>query len=166
MILQELTKSNAVFLDDLLDFNHECLVVIHTVEVSKSVSESGLGACSIAIDYVFEAVGITKEVCIPDGVIFVTVNKRYGFNLLFINLEAEGVEYLSENLWSHLKGAKGVSVLEEAFGIKSVLSNDFTELSNDLLADSGMLSGGLTSAIGGGGASFANSRVEVLLKTL
>ena len=56
--------------------------------------------------------------------------------------------------------------MEEAFGIKSVLSNDFTELSNDLLADSSMLSGGLTSAIGGGGASFANSRVEVLLETL
>ena len=56
--------------------------------------------------------------------------------------------------------------MEEAFGIKSVLSNDFTELSNDLLADSSMLSGGLTSAIGGGGASFANSSVEVLLKTL
>ena len=56
--------------------------------------------------------------------------------------------------------------MEEAFGIKSVLSNDFTELSNDLLADSSMLSGGLTSAIGGGGASFANRRVEVLLETL
>ena len=166
MILQELTKSNAVFLDDLLDFLHERLVVIHTVEVSKSVSESGLGASSIAIDYVFKAVGITKEVCIPDGVIFVTVNKRYGFNLLLINLEAEGVENLSENLRSHLKGAKGVSVLEEALGIKTVLPDDFTEGSDDLLAEFSMLSGGLTSAIGGGSASFTNSSIEVLLETL
>ena len=166
VILQELLKSNAVFLDDLLDFSHECLVVIHTVEVSKSVSKSGLGACSIAIDHVFKAVCITKEVSILDGVIFVAVNKRDSFNLLFANLEAESVENLSENLWSHFKGAKCVSVLEEAFCIKSVLSDDFTEVSNDLLADSSMLSGGLTSAIGVCGASFANSRVEVLLKTL
>ena len=166
VILEELKNSNAVFLDYLLDLSHECLVIIYTVEVRKSVSESGLGACSIAIDYVFKAVGITKEVCIPDGVILVTVNKRDSFNRILFYLEAECIENLSENLRSHLKGAKGVSVLEEAFGIKSVLSNDFTEVSNDLLADSSMLSGGLTSAIGGGGASFTNSRVEVLFETL
>ena len=166
VILEELKNSNAVFLDYLLDLSHECLVIIHTIKVRKSVSESGLGACCVAIDYVFKAVCITKEVCIPYRVIFVTVNQRDSFNLLFANLETKSVENLSENLWSHLKGAKGVSVLEEAFGIKSILSNDFTELSNDLLADSSMLSGGLTSAIGGGGASFTNSRVEVLLETL
>ena len=166
VILEELKNSNAVFLDDLLDFNHECVVVIHTVEVRKSVSESGLGACSIAIDYVFKAVGITKEVCIPDGVIFVTVNKRDSFNRILFNLEAECVENLSENLRSHLKGAKFVSVLEEAFGIKTVLPDDFTEVSDDLLAECSMLSGGLTSTIGGGSASFTNSSIEVLLETL
>ena len=141
-------------------------MVIYTVEVRKSVSESGLGARCVAIDYIFKAVCVAKEVSILDRVIFVAVNKRDSFNLLLANLEAESVENLSENLWSHLKGAKCVSVLEEAFCIKSVLSDDFTELSNDLLADSSMLSGGLASAIGSGGASFANSRVEVLLKTL
>ena len=166
MILEELKNSDSVLLDDLLDFSHECLVVIHTVEVRESVSESGLGACGIAIDYIFKAVCITKEVCIPYRVILVTVNKRDCFNLCLINLEAERVKDLSKNLRSNLKGAKGVSVLEEAFGIKSVLPDDFTEVSDDLFADSSMLSGGLSSAIGGGSASFANNSVEVLLKTL
>ena len=166
VILEELKNSNAVFLDYLLDLSHECLVIIHTIKVRKSVSESGLGACSVAIDYVFKAVGITKEVCIPDRVILVAINKRDSFNLLLINLEAKCVENLSENLRSHLEGAKGISVLEETLGIESVLPDDFTEVSDDLFADSGMLSGGLSSAIGGGSASFANNSVEVLVKTL
>ena len=141
-------------------------MVIHSVEVRKSVSESGLGACSVAIDYVFKAVGITKEVCIPDRVILVAINKRDSFNLLLINLEAKCVENLSENLRSHLKRAKGVSVLEKAFGIKSVLPDDFTEVSDNLLAECGMLSSRLASAIGSGSASFTDSSVEVLLETL
>ena len=166
VILEELKNSNAVFLDYLLDLSHECLVIIHTIKVRKSVSESGLGACSVAIDYVFKAVCITKEVCIPYRVIFVTVNQRDSFNLLFANLETKSVENLSENLWSHLKGAKGVSVLEEALSIKSVLPDDFAELVDNLLAECCVSSGGLTSAIGGGGASFANSSVKVLFETL
>ena len=141
-------------------------MVIHSVEVRKSVSESGLGACSVAIDYVFKAVGITEEVCIPDRVILVTINKRNSFNLLLIYLEAKCVENLSENLRSHLKRAKGVSVLEKAFGIKSVLPNDLTELSDNLLADCSMFSTRLASAIGSGSASFTNGSVEVPLETL
>ena len=166
VVLEELKNSNSVFLHDLLDFGHKCLVVIYTVKVRKSVSESGLGASSIAIDYVLKAVGVTEELCVLYSVVFVAVNKRDSVDFLLTDLEAERIENLSENLGSHLKGAKGVSVLEEALSIKSVLPDDFAELVDNLLAECCVSSGGLTSAIGGGGASFANSSVKVLFETL
>ena len=166
VILEELKNSNTIFFHNLLDFGHECKVVTHTVEVRESVPESGLGARGVAIDYVFKAVGITEEVGVPDRVVFVAVNERDSFDLFLTNLETERIQNLSENLRSHLEGAKGISVLEETLGIESVLPDDFTEGFDDLVAECFVLFSGLTSAIGGGGASIANSGVEVLFETL
>ena len=62
--------------------------------------------------------------------------------------------------------AKCVSVLEEALGIKSVLSYHFTEVLNDLLAQFPLGRIRLTSSIDCIGADITYGHIEVLFKAL
>ena len=55
-------------------------------------------------------------------------------DFFFTNLEAKGIQDLSEDLRGDLEVAEGVSILEEALCIKSIFSNYFCELFNNLSA--------------------------------
>ena len=73
---------------------------------------------------------------------------------------------MSEDLGADLKVTECVSILEETLCIKSVLSDNFTEVLNNLLAKISLALIGLTSTIDGLGAYFTDSNIKVLLKTL
>ena len=65
-ILEELEKSNPVFLHDLFDLSHEVAVLLNSIEVSELVSESRLGASGVAVDNVLEAVCVSEEVSVSN----------------------------------------------------------------------------------------------------
>lgn len=66
MILEELKQANSILLHDLLNLDHECIMILLSIEISESVTECGLGTRCVAIDHVFKAVGISEEVSIPN----------------------------------------------------------------------------------------------------
>lgn len=139
---------------------------LYTIEVSEPVSESRLGSSSRSIDDVLEAVSGTKELVILNVILFISVHKGNGIDLLLIDLESKSVEDLAEDLGGDLEGSVSIVILEEALGIESVLANDLTEGIDDLLADIGLLTGGTATSISRHGASHADGGVKVLFKTL
>ena len=166
MILEELEETNTVLLHDLLNLDHEGMMIRLAIEISKSVAESRLGTGSVTVDHILEAVGITEEVSIPDRVVLVAIDKSHSVDLLFANLEAESVEDLSEDLGADLEVTESVSILEEALSVKSILSDHFTEVLDDLLAELSLSRISLTSSIDSLCANITDGHIKVLLEAL
>ena len=166
MILEELEETNTVLLHDLLNLDHEGMMIRLAIEISKSVAESRLGTGSVTVDHILEAVGIAEEVSIPDRVVLVAIDKSHSVDLLFANLEAESVEDLSEDLGADLEVTESVSILEEALSVKSILSDHFTEVLDDLLAELSLSRISLTSSIDSLCANITDGHIKVLLEAL
>jgi len=103
VILKELLQSDAVSFHNLFDFHHEVVVSLNTIEVSESVSESGLGTSGGAIDNVLKAVGSSQEFVVFDAVFLVAVDQSDSVNLLLVDLEAKAIKDLAEDLGSDLE---------------------------------------------------------------
>ena len=73
---------------------------------------------------------------------------------------------MSEDLGAHFEVTKCIPILEEALRIKSVLSNNFSEVLNNLLAQFSLRSICLASSINGVGANLAYGYVKVFLEAL
>ena len=166
VILEELLHSNAIFLNDLLDLLHEGVVCCLAVEICETVDEGRFGAGGRTVDVIFEAVSISEEVSILDLVVLVAVNESHSVSNIIIDLESEGIQYLTENLRAHLEMAESVAVLEEALGIESVLANDLSERVNDGLDKGTLVSGCLASSIDSLCAGASSNHIDGLLKTL
>lgn len=166
MVLEELKESDSVALHNLLDLDHQGVVFLLSIEVGKPVSVGGLGASGISIDHILEAVRVVEEVSIPNLVVFVSVNKSDSVHGLLAHVEAESVEDLSKDLGTDLEGAERISVLEERFGIETVLSDHLTELLDNVLNAVALILSSLTTSVDSVGANLADSNVNVLLKSL
>ena len=164
MILEEFKQSNTVLLHDLLNLEHEGMMIPLTIEISKSVAERRLGTSCVSVDHVLEAVCITKEISVPDRIVLIAINKGNSVDLGFVDLEAKSVQHLSEDLWAHLEVSQRVPILKEALCIKSVLSNNFSEVLNDLLAQFSLISFGLAPTVDSVDADLANGHVKVFLE--
>lgn len=75
VVLEELEKSKAVFLNHVLDFLHQCFVCSFSVEIDMLFNISGLSTSSGSIDDVFQAVGVLKELCIHNLVVLVAIDR-------------------------------------------------------------------------------------------
>jgi hypothetical protein len=166
VILEELKQADSILLHDLLNLDHECMMILLTIKISKSVTECGLGSRGVAIDHVLEAVGIAEEVSIPDRIVLISINEGNSIDLIFINLETKCVEDLSEDLGADLKVPKRVPILEEALRVKSIFSDNFTEVFDDLLAEVSLSLVGLSPSVNSLCAHLTYLNVEVLLETL
>ena len=166
MVLEELKQSDAILLDNLLHFLHEGVVLLHSVEICESINESGLGASGWSIDHVLEAVSVSQEVGVPDVVVLVAVDLGDSGSLLLTDLEAESIEHLSKDFGGDFEAAKGISVLEEALGIKSVFSDNLPKVVNNLLAQRSLVIVSLWSSIDSFSADLAHRLVSIPLQTL
>ena len=164
MILEELKQTDAVFLHDLLNLSHESQMVPFSIEISKLVAERRLGSSCVTVDHVLKAVCIAEEVCIFDLIVLVTVDQCDGIDLILIDLESKCVQHLSEDLRADLKVAKCVSVLEEALCVQSILSDNFTEVLNDLLAQFSLFCFCLAPSVDCLCADITDGNIEVLFE--
>ena len=105
MILEEFKQPDAVLFHDLLNLDHEGIMITFSIEISKSVTECRLGTCCVTVDHVFKAVCISKKISISDRIVFIAVNEGNSVYLVLIDLEAERVQYLSKYLRAHLEMA-------------------------------------------------------------
>ncbi len=166
MILEELVDANAVLFHNLFHFEHQWFNASLAGEVNKSVSEGRLGSSCVAIDHVLEAVGVLQELLVFDVVVLVTVDESHSVHLVLIDLKSQGVKHLAEDLRGDLEGAQSVSILEEALGVKAVLTDDLSEVLNDLLTKSALLGISLASSVDSIDASITDSDIRVPLEAL
>lgn len=99
MVLEEFKETNSVFLNLVLDLEHQGVVVgVVSCEVGPLLDVSGFELGGRSEDGVFEAVGILEEFGVTDFVLFVTVDGLDQRNLFSVEGESEECERLLELL--------------------------------------------------------------------
>ena len=166
MVLEELKKTDTILLNDVLDLDHQLLHGVGSAEVGESGNVGRLGTSGWSIDNVLEAVGISKELSVLDLIDLISIDKTNVSHILLVDLETKSSQDLSEDLLGDLEVSMSIEVLEETLGIKSVLSDELSEFSNDSLNICNLLWSGLKAVILGGCSSLSNWGIKLLLKTL
>lgn len=143
VILEELTKTDAVLLDLGLQLEHQVsdlllanenslladiLIFLSLVQLFHLLFE-GLEGCAI-ID----------ELKIPNLIVVSAVDRLNGAHFLIVHNEAQVIQGLSELLRGHLEVFVTIPILEEALGVKSVSCEPLTEGTKDLLDNDSLVS--------------------------
>jgi len=108
-------------------------VLRFTGMVSEAGSISRLGSSVRAVNDVLQAIGILKEVCVSDVVIFISIHQGNCSDFFFAQRESQSVKDLSELLRSDFEVLVLVEVLEETLCMESVSAHDFTESAHNFV---------------------------------
>lgn len=116
VVLEELEKTNAVLLDDLLDLKHEVVKGLAATEVGEPRVVGALGAGVGTVNIKDEHVAVLQEIGVTDlaarGAV-AAVNFLHASYLSLAQRKAVGGEHLAEDFGSYLEVAVLVKVLEE-----------------------------------------------------
>ena len=139
-------------------------MLFFTIKIDEALDVGSLSTGSRCINNVLEYIGITQEFSVFDVVVLITVNKGDSVDLSLIDLKAESIEYLAEDLRCYLEGAQCVSVLEEALRVETISPHNLTECFHHLANDLALSLIRLTPAIDSCSAHISNRVINCLLE--
>jgi len=128
VILQEFTKSDSVSHDIILDLLNQNFDGTGTSEVDVEWLIGGLSTGVWFVDDVVTVLAIVEERHVLDVTIIVSVLLDNGVKLSIADLNTKECDGLFELFWGNLEVVVSIWVLEEALGIKSLSSDEVSEL--------------------------------------
>lgn len=132
MILQELTKSDSVSHDVVLDLLNESFDGTGTGEVDVEWLVGGLSTSVRLVDDVVSILAIFEEWHVLDVTVVVAVFLDNGSKLCIADLNTKESDGLFELFWGNLEVVVSIWVLEEALGVKSFSSDEVSECIKNL----------------------------------
>jgi hypothetical protein len=133
VILQEFTKSDSVSHDIILDLLNQNFDSTGTSEVDVEWLIGGLSTGVWFVDDVVTVLTIVEERHVLDVTIIVSVLLDNGVKLSIADLNTKECDSLFELFWGNLEVVVSIWVLEEALGIKSLSSDEVSELIKNLV---------------------------------
>lgn len=132
VILQELTKSDSVSHDIILDLLNENVDGAGTGEINVEWLVGGLSTSVRLVDDVVSIFAISEEWHVLDVTVVVAVLLDNGIKLSIADLDTEEGDGLFELFWGNLEVVMSIWVLEEALSIKSLSSDEVSECIKNL----------------------------------
>ena len=167
VILQEFTKSDSVSHDIILDLLNQNFDGTGTSEVDVEWLIGGLSTGVWFVDDVVTVLAIIEERHVLDVTIIVSVLLDNGVKLSIADLNTKECDGLFELFWGNLEVVVSIWVLEEALGIKSLSSDEVSELIKnlvDILLIGGVWTFSSIETLGSGSIDLdINGSLEVLL---
>ncbi len=167
VILQEFTKSDSVSHDIILDLLNQNFDGTGTSEVDVEWLIGGLSTGVWFVDDVVTVLAIVEERHVLDVTIIVSVLFDNGVKLSIADLNTKECDGLFELFWGNLEVVVSIWVLEEALGIKSLSSDEVSELIKnlvDILLIGGVWTFSSIETLGSGSIDLdINGSLEVLL---
>jgi len=166
VILEELKKSNSVFLALVHNFFHEAGVLLGSIEIGPFLNVSGFGTGEGSVNSVLEAVGVLQELSVTDLSVEFSVLGGNTLDLLFAELVSEQDKDLTELLLRHLEMLVAIPILEEGLGVESVLADHLGETAEDGLDLRRLVLGGGGASVESLGTGVVEWLVDVFLESL
>jgi len=167
VILQEFTKSDSVSHDVILDLLNQNFDGTGTSEIDVEWLIGGLSTGVWFVDDVVTVLAIVEERHVLDVTIIVSVLLDNGVKLSIADLNTKECDGLFELFWGNLEVVVSIWVLEEALGIKSLSSDEVSELIKnlvDILLIGGVWTFSSIETLGSGSIDLdINGSLEVLL---
>lgn len=167
VILQEFTESDSVSHDVVLNLLNKRINGIGTGEVDVKWLIGGFSTGVSFVDDVVAVFAIVEEWHVLDVTFIVSVLLDNGIELGIADLNTKESNGLFELFWGHLEVVMSIWVLEEALSIKSLSSDEVSELIKnflDILFIKGIWTFSSIETLGSGSINFdINGSLEVLL---
>lgn len=167
VILQEFTESDSVSHDVVLNLLNKRINGIGTGEVDVKWLIGGFSTGVSFVDDVVAVFAIVEEWHVLDVTFIVSVLLDNGIELGIADLNTKESNGLFELFWGHLEVVVSIWVLEEALSIKSLSSDEVSELIKnflDILFIKGIWTFSSIETLGSGSINFdINGSLEVLL---
>lgn len=167
VILQEFTESDSVSHDVVLNLLNKRINGIGTGEVDVKWLIGGFSTGVSFVDDVVAVFAIVEEWHVLDVTFIVSVLLDNGIELSIADLNTKESNGLFELFWGHLEVVMSIWVLEEALSIKSLSSDEVSELIKnflDILFIKGIWTFSSIETLGSGSINFdINGSLEVLL---
>jgi len=166
MILEELNKSDTIFLNDVLDFSNESSRIVYcSSEIGVPLNVGGFGSSCGSVNDVFEAVRILKELRIHNLIVLVSVDCSNVHSIVVEEREAKSRQNLAEHLGTDFKVSVAVEILEEALCIESVLPHKLHKFVSNTLHICSLSVSCLRPAIDDISSSLTNIGIDGFFKT-
>lgn len=147
VILEEFLKSNSVTFDDVLYLFHQINHFLGSIVIYKFSVICWFCTCIWAVYNILLNVTVFQKFSVLNVIDFITINKWYQFCLMLTQWETVCCQNLSENLGCYFKMSVQVKILEETLSIKSVFTDYFLKISNNLLNSSTLILSWFSTAI-------------------
>ena len=165
--MQEFTESDSVSHDVVLNLLNKRINGIGTGEVDVKWLIGGFSTGVSFVDDVVAVFAIVEEWHVLDVTFIVSVLFDNGIELGIADLNTKESNGLFELFWGHLEVVMSIWVLEEALSIKSLSSDEVSELIKnflDILFIKGIWTFSSIETLGSGSINFdINGSLEVLL---
>lgn len=164
MILEELTDSDSISLDMILNFVHKSCHSLWAWEVNILWFISWLGTSEVFIDDIVENIAVLQEWQVLNITIFVSIDFGNRSILGIWDIYLKKGQNLLELLWRNLEMVMTIMILEEGLSVKSLPLNQIPHYLSHRFSIGQIFSSWTISSIHGLGSGIIQNNINWLLK--